>query len=160
MRKPSRKTICVATGDFDLTESKKGNPTLVVPLKVLEPADRAGETLLYYGTVTDETIEYVTKSLRALGMTNTNIMAPEGLGRCKAQVVEQQSEYKGKLNWRVRFVNELKAKKSLSASAQEDFAARMKAALENSVPVEVDDSNAAPEALPEESGDLSGSSDW
>ncbi len=105
--------------------------------------------------------------LRALGMTNANILEPEGLGSTVARLCEKYETYEGKSRWRTSWVAEPKQRESINAEELGEFAALLSKAFQDTPPVEVTDANRAPEKLPDapvntEVGDpgIQGDIDW
>lgn len=150
MNKKQRISVVKCVG-FDTGVTTNGHPQLILTLKVLEhvsgpePREFGEEFNMYKPVVLDspESIEYAQDTLRNLGMTNTNILKPEGLGRLKAKCVEQENFYKGKTNWQAKYINKMSgARKELDSELQDEFALLLQEALSQSEPLEVTDENA------------------
>lgn len=137
---------------YDEGNAQRG-PQAICKLEVLRgPA--AGQTRMYYGSLKEGGQEFTAKALRALGMTNDDIVNPVGLGSREALAVERENLYPGAKNKsRIDFIDPIEAPKLKSANPPKNASATASKfkALFKSVPALPSDSAVvpAPEGGPE-----------
>lgn len=139
-----RRTTRVEYVNHDTSENEKtGNLQMQLELLTTaagegEEPREAGERAFKFLTLTPNTIPWVAKELRLLGMTNNDVFAPEGLGGTEAILVEQKEEWNGEWRWRSKYINDpnykAKEKSTVDFDAHDDIRARMMEELEN-IPV-------------------------
>lgn len=135
----------------DQGDAKHG-PQVIISLQIVE-GKLAGERRTYYGSLNDGSQEFTAKAMVALGMTNDDLMAPEGLGSRKALAVERENLYPGaKYKSRIDFVDPIEAPKVKANNPVTNPSAMSSKfrALFKSIPKpEMHESVAAPDTVPE-----------
>ena len=130
MSKKRYSQVVALPSEYSVSKTKNVNLQLRIGLQITEcrqDASRVGEKLTHYQTVTlthDKSPKWAVEVLRSLGMTNTNILAPEGLGGVKADCTEVYETYEGKSSWKSKYINPLRVQaESVDASEIADFEA-------------------------------------
>lgn len=124
------------------TNENTGNQQMAIELVTTGPGRgdeprTEGETVFKFNALTEKTIPYVSKELRALGMSNTDFLDPEGLGGTDAELVEHWEEYNGKWRWKAKYINVPRQKNSReSETVSDDLRALLMEALENEPTIE------------------------
>ena len=145
----------VVATDFLVGETNKNkHPQLEITLQIVDCDDksRIGEVIRHYQVVMmdrDDSCGYAIKAMRALGMQNTDIFKPEGLGSVRASCCEYKETYEGKSSWKSKYINELKSRESITGSVADEFSAKLASLFANEQPLEVSDVNRAPTELPQ-----------
>lgn len=148
----------VVATDFRVGETKSGHPQLEITLQIVDcdKKERIGEVIRHYQVVmmdSDKSCEYAIKALRNLGMQNTDIFKPEGLGSVRASCCECYTSWDSPTGlvqkWESKYINEIKSRESITGSVADEFSAKMAALFANEQPLEVSDTNRAPTELPQ-----------
>lgn len=131
----------------DAGNGKDKGPQVICRLQVLD-GPRAGDFLMWYGSLKESSQEYTAKGLRALGMTNDDIMNPIGLGTRKAKAVERENLFPGAKNkTRIDFIDPIEAPKLMSANPvtnPSSMTSKFKALFKSTPALEMHPSVAAP----------------
>lgn len=154
MSDKKRYSDVVCRGGYRMEKTKNGHLQMIIPLKVVkcEDSSRVGEEFTAFKVIVlsnDKSVKYGIETLRALGMTNNDILNPEGLGNTIARCCEENELYDGKWRWKTSWIAVPKERGSISAEDLGEFAAVLSAALRDTPPVPVTDANRAPEKLPD-----------
>lgn len=145
------KVVCT---DSTVGETKNGHPQLILSLRVVDgekSPERMGEEITMFQTVvldSDDSARYAVQAMRALGMTNSNIFAPEGVGTVQASLCEEWETYEGSSRWRAKYINPIKVPVTLTGTAADSLSAALAAAFASQPPTEVTNGNKAPDTLP------------
>jgi hypothetical protein len=144
----------VALDGYRVEKTRNGHLQMIVPLKVVDCADesRVGEEFTHFQIVTlnnEKSPGFAVSALRALGMSNSNILDPQGLGSVVADCTEEYETYEGKSSWKSKYINPVKDRPGISEDELGEFAALLSGAFDQAPPVEVTEANKAPEKLPE-----------
>lgn len=112
--------------------AKTGTERVAVRFEIVEPAEAAGQSIIWDGWLTDNAFERTVESLRHAGMTGDDLVALEGLGSKNVELVIAEEEYQGEFRAKVKWVNKLGGGRGLTVGAMpedkaKEFAARMRA---------------------------------
>lgn len=135
-----------ATGRFQITESKNGNPQVMVDVVAVDGPD-AGTEYTYFGSLSENAAKYTVEALRLMGWKCQDVTALSGLGETKFRMGTWEEEWEGKWNTKVG-VWPLKDKPAVDPGLKAKFAANFAALGNLAPPVEVTDANRAGE-IPE-----------
>lgn len=132
---------------YDPGNAKK-KPGVVCRLQILE-GSRKGDTVMWYGSMSEQSQEFTADALRALGMTNDDILNPQGLGSRKALAVERENLWPGAKNkTKIDFVNPIvppKLKASNPVSNPSSTTSKFKALFKSKPALEMHPAVVAPE---------------
>lgn len=115
-----------------LTESSNGTPTAAVEFVVLSPEESAGQSITWYGYLSEKAFPYTVEGLRNCGWTGDDLSDLSGIDANEVSIVIVTEEYEGKQHSKVRYVNKLgglAVKSPMTADKAKAFAASMKAAI-------------------------------
>lgn len=119
-----------------------GNEQIAIQFEILD-GEFAGENIAYLGTFTENSIEYTTNALRAVGWLGDDLSELPGLAAdgklSEAQIVVRHEEYEGQMRARIKFVNppgggRFTFKDQIEGNDLRSFSARMKSAFRGGVP--------------------------
>lgn len=112
-----------------------GNEQVAISF-VINDGEHAGENLSYFGTFTENALEYTEKALRACGWDGDDLAELPALAEAgklgPAQIVVRHEEYKGEKKVKVKFVNKpggkftFDAENAIEGQGLKSFAAKMK----------------------------------
>jgi hypothetical protein len=114
-----------------LSTTSRGTPQVAVRLRLVDPP---GQTITWYGFLTDAAIDRTVESLRHMGWQGTDVRdflaerpLPEGFDQ-EVEIVVEHEEYEGKTQARVKWINSgggLAVKNALTEQEADAFAAKM-----------------------------------
>ncbi len=143
-------------------------PQIVCRLVVLE-GPKSGSTLMWYGGLSDNSQQYTVKALRALGMTNDDIMNPVGLGTRRAVAVERENLWRDpktgaspKNKTRIDFIDAIepvKLKPSNPVTNPSNMSSKFKALFKSTPALELSAEVVAPTEIPVPAQNSSASED-
>ncbi len=115
-----------------LGHSKQGTERVAVRFEIVEPADVAGQSIIWDGWLTEKAFDRTVESLRAAGLTGDDLATLDGLGSQNVELVLAEEEYQGEVRTKVKWVNRLGGGPgrltvgAMDADAAKSFAARMR----------------------------------
>lgn len=122
--------------EIELGKSSGGFPQFTIRFNVVASdhyeEDQRLTMWLTINTQNSKSVERAVETLKTLGMTNNDIMSPEGLeSGPDITLVEVWDTYNGEGRWKVRWVNPIKGRATpkLESDELEDFRALMMNAL-------------------------------
>lgn len=89
-----------------LGESSTGTPCAEVMFQIQGPADYYGQTIVWYGYLSDAAIKSTLKGLRACGFQGENLDDLSTVGANQVELVIENEEYNGTTRSKVRWVNQ------------------------------------------------------
>jgi len=145
-----RKVKARVTAFSDIETTKNGFPCRNYTFSVTEETDyySVGDNIYFLDVKSNhpKSAEYFVKNARAVGMTNNDILNPEGIGNVVVELVLELNSYKDETYWNVKYINSLNAKsgssrKKLDEDSMEDLAAELADLLEETPVEPVTDKN-------------------
>lgn len=116
-------------GQWGVGVAGTGTPQVGVMFELL---DRQGETISWYGFLTDKSIEITVRGLRACGWEGVELSDLSGLDKNEVVLVIENETYEGKTIPKVRFVNSsggLTMNNVLEGNELQAFSAQMRAKI-------------------------------
>lgn len=118
-------------------DASTGNTQVVMGFEFVDEANQAtGQFMSYFGTLTDNSIDFTVEALRNCGWEGDELAELPGLAEAGSlsqlvQLVVVHEDYKGKVGAKIRFVNrsgggKLKLERALGAEDLKSFSARMR----------------------------------
>lgn len=111
------------------TPCKASTGTEQVAVVFRVPTEEGDQTITWFGFCTDKTWHHTVRSLRACGWQGDDITDLTGIDANDVDLVIEHEEYDGKMQARVRFVNEVGAAPNITPMDEDSkrlFAARMR----------------------------------
>lgn len=117
-------------GDKVLGYTTKMTPQVAVQCVIDSPGFE-GQSITYYGYLSEGAYEYAIKSLRAMGFEGDDISDLSTVGKIPFSIVVQHEEYEGKISAKVVFVNSdgVAVKNVMSPDDVKKFAATMRSKI-------------------------------
>lgn len=89
-----------------LGEASTGTPCVEVMFQIQGPADYYGQTIVWYGYLSEGAMKSTVKGLRACGWQGDNLEDLSTVGANQVELVIENEEYDGKTRSKVRWVNQ------------------------------------------------------
>jgi hypothetical protein len=117
------------TGQWGIGKAGTGTPQVGIQFELL---DRGGESITWYGFLSDKALPVTVKALRACGWEGADLSDLTGLDTHEVTLVVENEEYNDKWSPRVKFVNSnagLSMNNVLEGDGLKAFAAEMRAKI-------------------------------
>jgi hypothetical protein len=111
---------------WDLGTAGSGTPQVGIEFELL---DHAGQSITYYGFLTDKALPHAVKAMRSCGWQGADLADLSGMDANEVVLVVEHETYEGKTSAKVKWVNSaggLAMSNSLQGAELSSFAAEMK----------------------------------
>lgn len=126
MMTPGRYTVKAI--DAALCEASTGTPQVEVVFQVTE-GECIGETISWFGFLTDAALPYTLRSLRFTGFEGNDLSDLESVGSQECSITVKEDTWEGETRLKVEWVNDLGGIRSKAMSDPANFAKQMMAKI-------------------------------